>query len=151
MKPQASRWVRGVVVGVALVLGAGCNGTKDEVKGLATAVDAYRKAPNEKKPELADALDKVPCTDPEVCDAKSACTKSADETAKGLRLQSDLAKRLEDVKAGKILPGSPEALKISLDVSEADELLANGLKDLDECDNRLIKLRVKYNLPAAPP
>ncbi len=143
-----------VLASIALVLGlvvVGCNGTKDEAKNLATAVDAYRKAPNEKKPELADALDKVPCSDPEVCDAKTACTKAADETAKGLRLQSDLEKRLEDVKAGKILPGSPEALKISLDVHEADDLLASGMKDLDECDNRLIKLRVKYNIPSAPP
>lgn len=133
-----------------LAVAAGCNGTKDEVRALSTAVDAYRKAANDKKPELADALDEVPCTDPEVCNAKAACTKSADETAKGLRLQKDLAKRVEDVKAGKILPGSPEALKISLDMSEGDQLLSDGIKDLDECDNQLIKLRVKYNIPSAP-
>lgn len=133
---------------VASGLGA-CSGTKDEVRALSTAVDAYRKAENDKKPELADALAKVPCTEPEVCAAKEACQKSADETAKGLRLQKDLQKRLEDVKSGKILPGSPEALKISLDVSESDQLLADGIKDLDECDNQLIKLRVKYNIPSA--
>lgn len=133
---------------MVLVLAAGCNGTKDEVRALSTAVDAYRKAENDKKPELADALDKVPCTDPEVCTAKTACTKSADETAKGLRLQKDLAKRVDDVKAGKIAPGSPEALKISIDMAEGDQLLADGMKDLDECDNQLIKLRVKYNIPS---
>ncbi|CAN5182507.1 hypothetical protein BH09MYX1_BH09MYX1_37300 [soil metagenome] len=139
-----------LALGLALALTlTACTGTKDEVRGLSTAVDAYRKAENEKKPELADALDKFPCTDPEVCEAKAACTKSANETAKGLRLQKDLAKRLEDVKAGKILPGSPEALKISIDMTDDDQLLADGMKDLDECDNRLIKLRVKYNLTAS--
>ena len=136
-----------LAVAACLVLVA-CNGTKDEVRSLSTAVDAYRKAENDKKPDLADAIDKVPCTDAEVCTAKAACKKSADETAKGLRLQKDLAKRVEDVKAGTILPGSPEALKISLDMAEGDQLLADGIKDLDECDNQLIKLRVKYNIPS---
>lgn len=123
-----------------------CNGTKDEVRALSTAVEAYRNADNDKKPELADAVDKVPCTAAEVCDVKTVCARSASSTAKGLRLQKDVEKRLGDMKSGAIKPGSPEALKVTLDVGQVDQLLADGIKDLEECDNRLVGLRVKYNL-----
>ena len=121
-----------------------CDGTKDEARALIKAVDAFRKAPNDKKPELADALEKVPCTDPDVCSVKDACTKSAVPTAKGLRLQKEAEQGLTDLKAGKLAAGSAEALGLQAKVAQANVESETGLSALEECDNRVTRLKVKY-------
>jgi len=130
-----------------LVLGlASCDGAKDEARTLAKAVDAFRKAPMDKQPELADALEKVPCSDPDVCAAKDACTKSAVPTANGIRLQKEVEQGLADLKAGKLAADSTEAKGLRTKVELANVESEKGINALEDCDNRLIRLKVKYSL-----
>ena len=121
-----------------------CDGTKDEARALTKAVDAFRTAPNDKKPELADALEKVPCTDADVCAVKDACTKSAVPTAKGIRLQKEAEQGLADLKAGKLAAGSAEAKGLQAKVDLANQESEKGLNALEDCDNRVTRLKVKY-------
>ena len=130
-----------------LVLGlASCDGAKDEARALAKAVDAFRKAPNDKKPELADALEKVPCTDPDVCTVKDACTKSAVPTAKGIRMQKEVEQGLADVKAGKLASDSAEAKALGPKLDDAKAKSDEGFAALEDCDNRVTRLKLKYTL-----
>jgi hypothetical protein len=130
-----------------LLLGlASCDGAKDEARTLAKAVDAFRKAPNDQKPELADALEKVPCTDADVCAARDACTKSAVPTAKGIRLQKEVEQGLADVKSGKLEAGSAEAKALGPKLDEAKAQSDQGFNALEDCDNRISRLKLKYSL-----
>ncbi len=113
---------------------------------LVPAVDQYRAAANSQKPELADALDKVPCSDPEVCAARDACTKAADPTAKGLRLQKEVEQGLDDVKSGKLAADSEKAKGLPGKLQESGKLLKQGFDALKDCDERVERLKVKYNL-----
>jgi hypothetical protein len=62
---MARTYVYIATIGVVLATSA-CH-TKEEARALVSAMTSFRKAANEDKPALADALDKVPCTDAEVC------------------------------------------------------------------------------------
>ena len=130
-----------------LVLGlASCDGAKDEARALAKAVDAFRKAPNEKKPELADALEKVPCTDVDVCAVKDACMKSAIPTARGIRLQTEVEQGLADVNAGTLAQDSAKARGLAPKLVEAKAKSVEGFAALEDCDNRVTRLKLKYTL-----
>jgi hypothetical protein len=109
---------------VMLALASGCH-SKEEARLLVTAVDAYRAASNDNKPARADALDKVECTDNEVCAAKAACTKSADATARGLRLQQEVQA------AAKSGGGDPTVLEDKWKRASND--LAEGYGLLEQC------------------
>jgi hypothetical protein len=128
---------------VALICAAlaGCHGARDEARALVSAVDRFRQASNDDKPALADALDKVPCTDEAVCAAKASCTKSADATARGLRLQKEVTEGLGKVEAG--APGE-DAHALGEKWSEAGRKLDEGFRALEDCDGKVERLRAEY-------
>jgi hypothetical protein len=134
---------RTVLVLLALVA---CGGTKREAAGVVSAVDRFREADNGRKAELADALDQVPCTDAEVCATKNACTAAADPTAKGLRLQHEVEQGLADVNSGKLAKDDPVAQGLAGKLEESNRLREQGDKALDDCNQKLTALRMKYEL-----
>ena len=123
---------------VLLLLVAGCH-SKDEARALVSAVDAYREAPNDDKPAKADAISRVGCTDDEVCKAKDVCKKSADATAKGLRLQAEIQAAVKD-------GGKMEADALQKKFEEANSDLAEGYGMLEDCRSKTEALREKYSL-----
>ena len=131
---------------LVLLAAAACDGAKREASAVVGAIDRYRDAENAQKPERADALDQVPCTDAEVCAAKNACTKAADATAKGLRLQREVAKGLDALKAEKHTPDSPAGADLATKLQQSTDLLADGDAAMPECDRQVTALRIKYSL-----
>ena len=121
----------------AIALGA-CHG-KDEARAVIGAVEAYRNAPNDQKPAKAAALDAVPCTDKDVCEVKDACRRSADATAKGLRLQAEIQTAIAD--GGK---PDPDVMQKKFEESNSD--LAEGYGFLDECRDKVRRLKEHYSL-----
>jgi hypothetical protein len=112
--------------------------TKDEARALVTAVEAFRSASNDDKPAKADALDKVECNDKEICAVKDACRKSADATARGLRLQKEVQENARD--AGPY----PDDLAAKWKQSNSD--LAEGYGLLDDCRNRTLALKERFGI-----
>jgi hypothetical protein len=125
---------------------AACGGTKREASAVVGAIDRYRDADNDHRPEKADLLDAVPCSDAEVCAAKTACMKAADPTAKGLRLKREVEKGLADVQAGKLSPQDPAAQAMPGKLDDSQRLMDEGQKALDQCDQLATALRIKYGL-----
>ncbi len=111
---------------------------KSEARNLVAAVDAFREASNDNKPGKADALDKVECTDKEVCEVKAACTKSADATAKGLRLQQDVQAHAHD--------SGPYPDDLADKWKEASSDLAMGYGLLEDCRNKTLALKERFGL-----
>lgn len=127
-----------VLVSAALLLLAGCHG-KAEAVAVISAVDAYRAASNEDKPKKAAALDAIPCTDEDVCAAKDACRRSADATAKGLRLQTEIEAAAED-------GGTRDPSALQKKFEESNSELAEGYGFLAECTTKLEALKQHYGL-----
>ncbi len=120
-----------------LLLLCSCH-TKDEARALVTAVDAFRAASNDDKPAKADALDKVECSDKEICAVKDACRKSADATAKGLRLQKEVIEKSRD--AGPY----PDDLAAKWHEGRSD--LQEGFGLLEDCTNRTQALKERFGI-----
>jgi len=120
-----------------LVLLCACH-TKDEARALVTAVDAYRQAPNDDKPAKADAIDKVECSDKDVCAAKDACRKSANATARGLRLQKEVEQSSRD--------SGPYPDDLAAKWKEASSDLAEGYGLLEDCRNKTQALKERFGI-----
>jgi hypothetical protein len=125
---------------------AACGGTKREASAVVGAIDRYRDADNDHRPEKADLLDAVPCSEAEVCAAKTACTKSADPTAKGLRLKREVEQGLADVQSGKLARDDPAAQALPGKLDESQRLMEEGQKAMGECSQLATALRIKYGL-----
>jgi hypothetical protein len=128
------RWV----LLIALVATTGCH-AKEEARTLIAAIDAYRAASNDDKPAKADALDKVACTDDQVCAVKAVCVKSANATAHGLRLQREVEGIAKD--------GGGNQDELASKWKEASSDMAEGYGLLEECRNKTQALRDHYGLP----
>ncbi len=122
---------------VVLFSFAACH-TKDEARALVTAVDAFRSAPNDEKPAKADALDKIECSDKDICAVRDACRKSADATAKGLRLQKEVEQNSHD--------SGPYPDDLAAKWKEASSNLAEGYGLLEDCRNRSQALKERFGL-----
>lgn len=129
---------------LSIALLGGCSTTRQEARSVIEAVDRFRKAENPQKPDLADALAKVPCSDADVCAARDACVKSASATARGLRLQHEVEDGLAQIKAGTLDKTDPKAIALGPKLDDADKALAEGNAALEACDEKLTPLRVKY-------
>src|SRR5438270_10501290 len=141
-KPDFPRWRYSMMTPMRvwpfvllLPICAACH-TKDEARALVSAVDAYRSAPNDDKPAKADALDKVECTDQEVCAVKETCRKSADATARGLRLQKEVEHGARD--------SGPYADDLAAKWKTASSDLAEGYGYLEECRNKTQALKERF-------
>ena len=121
-----------------LLLSAAACHTKDEARALVTAVDAFRQAPNDDKPAKADALDKVECSDKDVCAVKDACRKSADATARGLRLQKEVEQGARD--------SGPYPDDLAKKWKQASSDLSEGYGFLPDCTNKTQALKERFGL-----
>jgi hypothetical protein len=134
---------------LALALAAGtsaCTSTKRESASLVTAVDRYRKAAMSAKAPLADALDAVPCTAPEVCAAKEACVGSSRPTVKGVALKAEVETALAALHGGKLTQDEAASLGLAQKLDQATQLLEEGQVRLSVCEARITALRLEYGL-----
>jgi hypothetical protein len=139
------RTTHGLLVVLSALAAAACTSpAKQEAKSLVFAVDHYRQAENAEKPELADAVEAVPCTDAEVCATKEACLAVARPTAKALRLQREVQKGVAEMQDGSLSPYDPKAKAFPEKIEQSEKLLAEGQAALEACDTKLTALRVKY-------
>ena len=124
-----------------LLLLAGCDSAaRNETRQLVTAVDRFRKAENAEKPSHVGAIENSPCTDAEVCRARSTCLQSAQATAKGLSLTSQAAQLMKTVHPGDDTAPIERMLD---DAKQSNEL---GMKKLGECDDELMALKRKHGV-----
>ena len=130
------------VAWVLLVVGTlgtvGCH-AKQEAVALVSAVDAYRAASNDEKPKKAAAIDAVACTDKDVCEAKDACRRSVDATAKGLKLQAEIQAAIAD-------GGKPDPDMMQKKFEESNSDLAEGYGFLDQCNSKIQALKEHFGL-----
>lgn len=119
---------------------------KSEASAVVGAIDRFRDADNDHKPEMADALEKVGCSDPEICAAKDACMKVARPTARGLRLQREVKDGLADVESGKLSKDDPAAKALAGKLADADALMNTAEAALTDCTEHTTALRIKYSL-----
>jgi hypothetical protein len=130
-----------------VVVVAGCAGpAKREASALLEAVDRYRHASSVSNAAPIAALAAVSCTDPQVCEAKSACVAAIDPTARALSLKDEVGRRLADIEAARLAPDSPEAQDLAAKLDLATHLLRDGHAKMDDCDKKLTDLQVKYGL-----
>ena len=128
------------------VAASGCESGKREAASLVAAVDRYRKAPMDGKGSLADALEKVACSDAEVCAAKAACVASARPTVHGVAMKHEVEAALDDLNAGRITKEQASALGLSAKLDDASRAIEEGRAKLAACDAQVISLRLKYAL-----
>ena len=103
-----------------------------------TAIDAFRAASNDDKPAKADALDKVECNDKDICAVKDACRKSADATARGLRLQKEVIEKSHDA--------GPYPDELAAKWKEGKSNLEEGYGLLEDCRNKTQALKERFGI-----
>lgn len=132
---------------VAIALGTlACASSKNEAASVLNAVDRYRRAENAQKPAQAAALESVQCSDPEVCDVKSTCLKSAQATSRALVLKAEIEKGVADIEANRIAKDDPAAQALHGKWEESVRLLEEGHKLMPACDDKVLSLKRKYGL-----
>jgi hypothetical protein len=131
---------------VATTLLMACSPARREAASLIAAVDRFHRVSNAEEPTAADYLATVPCTDHDVCEAKAACVKATNATARALRLMSEAEAGLALLKAGKLSPDDAEAKALAGKLSQATELLADGHAEMPLCDARIVKLKATHGL-----
>ncbi len=137
-----------VALAVLTVLSAlpACSPAKREAASLVSAVDRYRRAENVAKPTQAAVLERVACTDRDVCDAREACLASSRPTSRGLILKSEVEAALANLHAGTLAAGDATARELPSKLDEAQRLLDEGHASLSACDAKITALRLKYGL-----
>lgn len=136
---------RHIAVGALLV--AACTGpARAEVASLSSTVARFRSAEPTQKAERAGDVARVACSDAEVCAVRSVCLKGVETTLRGLARKDEALRALAQMQQGNAVPGidAPDDLRKKLD--EAQTLLTDGYKTVDECDVKLATLRRKYGL-----
>jgi hypothetical protein len=126
-----------------LLLVAACTPTSTrEARSLISAVDRFHKAENSEKPTASDDIEKVVCTDEEVCAAKDACVKGATPMAKALRKQRDVQMTIAKYD-GAIPSSDPTAMSLPAELDEVDRLMNESKSAMTTCDDKITALRVK--------
>jgi hypothetical protein len=135
---------RGVAGLVLALLALGCGTAKREALSLIAAVDRYRQAPMSAKATPADLLEKLPCTDVEVCAARDACLASARPTVRGVALKVEVESALADMEAGRLTRDQASAMGLPGKLDEASHAIEEGRARLTDCDARVTALRREY-------
>jgi hypothetical protein len=123
-----------------------CGTGKREAASLVAAVDRYRRAPMDSKGAPTEMLEKVECTDAEVCAAKEACLESARPTVRGMALKAGVNKALDDLNLGRITRDQASEMGLSRKLDDASRAIDDGRVNLAACDAKVISLRLKYAL-----
>jgi hypothetical protein len=133
-------------VGMVLVALVACSGDRREAASLVSAIDRFHTAENPEKPGVADYAATVACSAHDVCAAKDACLKAIQDTAKGLRLKSEVSQGLAELEAKKLTPQDEAAKALPAKLEEAARLLDQGHAAMPACDARILELRQAYHL-----
>jgi hypothetical protein len=121
-------------------------GAKGEAQAVANAVDRYRRADNPQKPAAAGELEKVACTDAEVCALKDTCLKSARPTAEALVLKHEVERGLAELESGRMDKDDPKAKALMPKLERSAQLLDEGHRALPACDDKLLAIKRKYGI-----
>jgi hypothetical protein len=125
-------------------LALSCDSGKREAMSLIAAVDRYRQAPMASKAAPEDVLEKLACTDPEVCAAREACLASARPTIRGVALKKQVESALDDLQAGRVTKDQVAAMGLAQKLDDASSAIGEGQGNLPACDARVTALRLKY-------
>jgi hypothetical protein len=145
------RFPGGGPAAAALVLALaapGCSGqAKREVSALAAALDAYRAAPEgPATTQRADDVARTACSDPQVCDARTACVAAITPTLRALALKDEVTRRLGDLQAHRLAPDAPEAQALPAKLDEASRLLQEGRAGMTACEKKVNDLRLHHGV-----
>ena len=128
----------------ALALGA-CHGSgKGEAASLDDAVDRYRRAEGAEQLSKMQAVTDLPCTIPEVCEAKAACLAAMAPTTRALALRDEVARMLGDLQENRLPLDAAAAQELPGKLDEATRLLQEGRTKMAECDKKLADLELHY-------
>ena len=127
--------VRAFCLGTICLLFA-CKTTKEsEGERMLSAVTAYRRATNAEVGPAALALEQTPCTDPDVCQLKTACLASSAPTRKALELKTRLEAKMLNLGAmADAGPLGDAGLGLLAQIDEVEKLLKEGRDALTSCD-----------------
>jgi hypothetical protein len=122
-----------------------CTATgRREMAALEDAVDRYRHSQSPSRPDLAQAVARVTCTQAAVCEAKSACLAGIEPTTRALLLKDEVASRIGDLEQRRLAADAPEAQALPGKLEEATRLLEIGRTQMADCERRLIDLHLRY-------
>ncbi len=141
-----ARFASSALLAILAASSTACGSGKREAASLVAAVDRYRKAPMESKAAPAAMIEKVECSDAEVCAAKEACLQSARPTVRGMALKLEVTKALDDLNEGRITHDQAEGMGLSRKLDDASRAIDDGRVNLAGCDAEVISLRLKYAL-----
>jgi hypothetical protein len=133
-------------VGLAALLACACASPKPEAAALVAAVDRFHRASNDDRPARADALERLPCADKAVCDARKECVAATGATAQALRLKHEAESFLAEVQASGRPPDEQALRALPGKLDEATRLLGVGRAAMPGCDRRILVLRERYGL-----
>lgn len=113
---------------------------------MISAVDRYRRVDNAQKPAAAAEIEKVACSDPEVCETKRLCLESAKATSRALVLKAEVERGLADLEAGRLSKDDPKAKELQQKLDESARLLGEGYRAMPACDDKMLVLKRKYGI-----
>jgi predicted transcriptional regulator len=138
------------VARLACFIGACCVGAcstgKQEAASLIAATDRFHKAENVDKPDRADAIARVVCTEAEVCEAKRVCESASKSTARALVLKAEVERGLAALEQGALARTDDAAAALPEKLDEAERLLNLGHEAMPACDQKILALRARYDL-----
>lgn len=132
---------------VAAQLAIGCDGAdRREAKSVVSAVARFRRADGASTPAMVQALEKTPCSAPDVCAARDACVASGAATARALVLKKEVEEALAALERGALASDAPAAQALPAKLDEAEALLRTGHDALPACDERVQGLKRRYRI-----
>jgi hypothetical protein len=134
---------------VPIVVGAlslGCGSARQEAASLVEAVARFRRAENSEKPAREQDIERVSCSDAEVCETKRICEAATRSTAEALRLKARVERGLADLEHGVLAKTDDAAAELPKMLDDAERLLGEGHEAMPACDKRLLELRARFGL-----
>jgi hypothetical protein len=130
-------------LGLAFALGVvACHDEgRSQAKRLIAAVERFQGTDNDHRPQVAEEVARVPCTETLVSAACPVCVAATRATAEALVLKRAVELDLAAAEAGKILPGELAERHLDDKVQGALKLLDDGKAKMQECEQALVALR----------
>ncbi len=129
-----------------MTLFACSNDAKRETASLASAMERYQRAESAQKATAAGDVKAVVCGNPEVVAAKTVCVAGIDATVKALALKHDVEVGLDDLEQKRIAKDDPRAKELPAKLDESERLLLQGRAGMQDCDAKLLALRMKHGV-----
>ncbi len=143
-RQQSSPWRLGVLA--VLSLTACSDDAKRETASLAAAMERYQRAEPAQKATVAGDVNAVVCGNPEVVAAKAVCVAGIDATVKALVLKHEVEVGLDDLEQKRLTREEPRAKELAGKLAESERLLLEGRAGMQDCDAKLLALRMKHGV-----